>query len=117
MEVKDNLGGERQSVYPAVGLWSSCSGASCLTGLLSVFKLLFLVLQQYFNPSAPASLGHLECFLEHMVKMAKRLDSTLFSKYIHDCRLFLLHSEERCTSTQTGDRWGPCAIVPTRGQS
>lgn len=62
MEVEDNLGGERQPVYPAVGLRPSCSGASCLTGLLSVYKLLFLVLQQYFNLSAPLSLGHLEGF-------------------------------------------------------
>ena len=63
MEVKDyNLGGEREVVFVAVGLWPSCSCASCLTGPLSVSKLLFLVLQHYFNLSAPLSLGHLEGF-------------------------------------------------------
>lgn len=31
MEVKNNLGGDRKSVFPAVGLWPSCRSASCLT--------------------------------------------------------------------------------------
>lgn len=63
MEVKDyNSRREREVVFLAVGLWPSCSCASCLTGPLSVSKLLFLVLQRYFNLSAPLSLGHLEGF-------------------------------------------------------
>lgn len=31
MEVNSNLGEKRESVFPAEGLWPSCSGASCLT--------------------------------------------------------------------------------------
>lgn len=62
VEVKDNLGGESEFVFPAAGLWPSCSGASCLTGLFSVNKLFFLVFQQYFNLSALLSCGHLEGF-------------------------------------------------------
>lgn len=62
MEVKDKLGGESEFAFPAVGLWPSCSGDSFLNSPLSIYKLLFLVLQQYCNPSAPLSLGHLEGF-------------------------------------------------------
>lgn len=83
--MKNNLGRDRKSVPPALGLWPSCRGASCV----SARKLLFLVLQQYLNLSQlplPWTFGG---FLEHMVEMAKRLLPALFSKYIHDCVLLL----------------------------
>lgn len=81
------------------------------TVVYCMYKLLFLVLQQYLNQWAPLSCGHLEGFLEHMVKMAKRLDSTPLSKYIHDRSLSLLHSKELGSGLQAGDGWEPGAAI------
>lgn len=56
-------------------------------------------------------------FLEHMVEMAKRLDSTLFGKYIHDRSLSLLHSEELGSGLQAGDGWELGAVIQAPDQT
>lgn len=52
-------------------------------------------------------LGHLEGFIEHMGKMASRLNSTVLSKYIHGCGLILLHRKELSPGKQAGKREEP----------
>ena len=59
--------------------------------LLSAYKLLFLVLQQYLNLSQLPPLDILRVFRTYG-QNEMRLDSTLFCKYIHDCGLSLFHS-------------------------